>query len=111
MSVSGSRCDVCSDNYYGNPEVPGGRCQPCECSNNIDLLKPGNCDPHTGVCKQCLYHTTGDSCEVCEPGYFRLSDNAQCEGWFFQMGLYTFFKEIKQFWVKAIACSGTKIVA
>lgn len=75
----GSRCDVCSDNYYGNPEVPGGKCQPCECSNNIDLFKPGNCDPHTGVCKQCLSHTTGDHCEICEPGYFRLFENSFCE--------------------------------
>lgn len=76
----GSRCDVCSDNYYGNPEVPGGKCQPCECNNNIDLLKPGNCDPHTGICKQCLSHTTGDHCEICELGYFRLSKNLFCEG-------------------------------
>lgn len=76
---SGARCDVCSDNYYGNPEVPGGKCQPCECSDKIDLLAPGNCDPHTGKCLKCLYETTGDHCEVCRPGFFRYSEDRPCE--------------------------------
>ncbi|CAG9828598.1 unnamed protein product [Diabrotica balteata] len=76
---SGARCDVCSDNYYGNPEVPGGKCQPCECSDKIDLLAPGNCDPHTGKCLRCLHDTTGDHCEICRPGFFRYSDDRICE--------------------------------
>ncbi|XP_044764891.1 laminin subunit beta-1 isoform X1 [Coccinella septempunctata] len=76
---SGSRCDICADNYYGNPEVPGGKCQKCDCSDKIDELKQGNCDPHTGKCLQCLYDTTGDHCEVCRPGYFRYSEDEMCE--------------------------------
>nr|XP_023021103.1 laminin subunit beta-1 isoform X2 [Leptinotarsa decemlineata] len=76
---SGARCDVCSDNYYGNPEVPGGKCQPCDCNDKVDLLSPGNCDPHTGKCLKCLYDTIGDHCEVCKPGFFRYSEDRQCE--------------------------------
>lgn len=76
---SGSRCDVCSDNYFGNPELPGGSCQPCDCRNKIDLFVPGNCDPHSGKCLKCLNETTGDHCEVCRPGYFRFSEDRQCE--------------------------------
>ncbi|KAK9751877.1 Laminin EGF domain [Popillia japonica] len=75
---AGARCDVCVDNYYGNPEVPGGSCNPCECNDKIDLLRPGNCDPHTGKCKQCLYETTGDHCEICKPSYFRNSPEEMC---------------------------------
>ncbi|RZB39837.1 laminin subunit beta-1 [Asbolus verrucosus] len=76
---SGSRCDVCSDNYFGNPEEPGGSCQACDCNEKIDLLKPGNCDPHTGQCKQCLYETTGDHCEICRSGFFRYAEDRMCE--------------------------------
>lgn len=77
---AGSRCDVCADNNYGNPELPGGSCQSCDCSGKIDLLSPGNCDPHTGKCLKCLYETTGDHCEVCRAGFFRLSEDRICEG-------------------------------
>lgn len=75
----GSRCDVCDDNYYGNPEVPGGSCRPCNCNGQIDVLSPGNCDPHTGKCLKCLYETTGDHCEVCRPGFFRYTPDRMCE--------------------------------
>ncbi|KAJ8913194.1 hypothetical protein NQ315_009031 [Exocentrus adspersus] len=76
---SGARCDVCSDNYFGNPETPGGHCQHCDCNEKIDLFAPGNCDPHTGRCLKCLYETTGDHCEVCRPGFFRFAEDRQCE--------------------------------
>lgn len=67
---SGARCDICADNYYGNPDKPGGICQKCECSNNVDLSRNGNCDLRTGQCLQCLYDTTGDHCEICRDGYY-----------------------------------------
>ncbi|XP_025834691.1 laminin subunit beta-1-like, partial [Agrilus planipennis] len=76
---AGSKCDVCADNYYGNPEIPGGSCQLCDCSNKIDPLVPGNCDPHTGKCLRCLYDTTGDHCEICRDGFFRLSIDDNCQ--------------------------------
>lgn len=67
---AGSRCDVCADNFYGRPEELGGFCSPCDCNDNIDPTKPGNCDPHTGKCLQCLHNTDGDHCEVCKEGYY-----------------------------------------
>ncbi|CAG9760320.1 unnamed protein product [Ceutorhynchus assimilis] len=76
---AGAKCDICFDNYYGNPEIPGGSCQPCECNDKIDLSQPGNCDPHTGKCLKCLFDTTGDHCEICRDGYFRFADNMPCQ--------------------------------
>ncbi|KAF4532826.1 hypothetical protein B566_EDAN002677 [Ephemera danica] len=67
---AGPRCDVCGDNYYGNPETPGGSCRSCNCSNNIDISRPGNCDANTGECKQCLFNTEGFNCEVCKAYYY-----------------------------------------
>lgn len=85
--LSGTRCDVCSDNYYGNPEVPGGLCAPCDCNEKIDLLQPGNCDPHTGNCLKCLKETTGDHCEVCRDGFFRFAEDLPCQGNAFRMSI------------------------
>uniref|UniRef100_A0A8D8FJB6 Laminin subunit beta-1 n=1 Tax=Culex pipiens TaxID=7175 RepID=A0A8D8FJB6_CULPI len=70
QGYAGAKCDVCADNYFGNPERPGGTCQPCDCSNNVDLNQPGNCDAKTGKCQQCLYETEGDHCEFCRDGYY-----------------------------------------
>lgn len=66
----GPRCETCADNFFGNPEVPGGSCERCKCSNNVDPSRSGNCDPRTGRCLQCLYDTSGDHCEVCKPGFY-----------------------------------------
>ncbi|KAK9497974.1 hypothetical protein O3M35_003866 [Rhynocoris fuscipes] len=67
---TGPRCDVCADNYFGNPETPLGSCKECDCSGNIDLSLPGNCDSSTGECYKCLNNTTGFSCDRCLPNYF-----------------------------------------
>lgn len=67
---SGPQCEQCADGYYGNPLVPGGRCQPCECNNNIDPANFGNCDTLTGRCLACLYNTAGFSCDRCKSGYY-----------------------------------------
>lgn len=81
-TLSGARCDVCADNYFGDPELPGGSCQACNCSNNVDITRPGNCDPKTGHCVQCLFNTEGEHCEMCKKGYYGDAINQQCTGSF-----------------------------
>lgn len=78
--VAGSRCDVCADNHYGNPEEVGGSCHLCNCSNNIDISHPGNCDPHTGKCLKCLFNTDGDNCERCKDNFYLDERNQLCTG-------------------------------
>ncbi|XP_034940171.1 laminin subunit beta-1 isoform X2 [Chelonus insularis] len=75
----GARCENCAENYYGNPEDPNGKCQACDCSNNTDLARPGNCDPQTGRCLQCLYDTDGPNCQYCKPGYYGNALEKNCQ--------------------------------
>ncbi|KAF2347395.1 Laminin EGF domain, partial [Trinorchestia longiramus] len=65
----GPRCNECSDNYHGHPELVGGQCRACDCNGNIDLSRPGNCDRKTGECLACLFDTSGQNCGRCRPGY------------------------------------------
>ncbi|KAG8239509.1 hypothetical protein J437_LFUL019146, partial [Ladona fulva] len=73
-----SRCDVCADNYFGNPDTPGGSCRQCNCSNNIDISHPGNCDARTGECLKCLLNTEGFNCEICKPNFYGDAVNQNC---------------------------------
>ncbi|XP_033970026.1 laminin subunit beta-1-like [Trematomus bernacchii] len=66
----GARCDKCSPGYYGNPGETGGQCAPCRCNSNIDLLDPEACDPQSGRCLRCRFHSQGNACEHCSPGYY-----------------------------------------
>uniref|UniRef100_A0A3Q3KQ98 Laminin, alpha 2 n=1 Tax=Monopterus albus TaxID=43700 RepID=A0A3Q3KQ98_MONAL len=70
---TGPRCNRCSNGYYGNPTVPGGSCQPCDCHGNLDLSKPGSCDPVTGQCLRCRQGyggvgvvITAKNCQSCQ---------------------------------------------
>ncbi|RWS26837.1 laminin subunit beta-1-like protein, partial [Leptotrombidium deliense] len=74
----GDQCDKCAENYWGNPSVPGGKCLPCDCNNNIDISQPGNCDQRTGECLKCIYHTEGPNCERCVDGYYGNATRQQC---------------------------------
>ncbi|XP_054872127.1 laminin subunit alpha-2 isoform X5 [Amphiprion ocellaris] len=67
---TGLRCDRCSNGYYGQPTVPGGSCQPCDCHDNLDLSVPGSCDPITGQCLRCRQGYGGLACNSCAEGYY-----------------------------------------
>ncbi|XP_055088114.1 laminin subunit alpha-2 isoform X4 [Periophthalmus magnuspinnatus] len=67
---SGPRCDRCSNGYYGQPAVPGGSCQPCNCNGNLDLSLPESCHPITGQCLRCRPGYGGVACDVCANGYY-----------------------------------------
>ncbi|CAB1436742.1 unnamed protein product [Pleuronectes platessa] len=67
---TGPRCDRCSNGYYGQPAVPGGSCQPCDCHGNLDLSTPASCDPITGQCLRCRQGYGGEECGSCADGYY-----------------------------------------
>lgn len=63
----------CSSGYTGNPQVPGGSCQECECDRYGSLPVP--CDPVTGQCT-CKPGFTGWKCAGCEHRHAR--DGMRC---------------------------------
>ena len=65
----GMRCELCQENYYGDPVNSIG-CIPCDCNGNIALEEPGNCNTSSGVCLRCVGNTTGESCQVCATGFY-----------------------------------------
>uniref|UniRef100_A0A6Q2YJC7 Laminin, beta 2 (laminin S) n=1 Tax=Esox lucius TaxID=8010 RepID=A0A6Q2YJC7_ESOLU len=78
QGYTGPRCDQCAPGYFGNPSQPGGQCQPCRCSNNIDKSDAEACDRRTGECKKCLYNTEGPECGVCKSGYYGEASRRNC---------------------------------
>ena len=70
----GDRCEACDLGYFGDPTgtVSGtpSRCSNCSCNGNVDFDNPNSCDNVTGLCRDCLFNTTGDQCEACLDGYF-----------------------------------------
>ncbi|XP_074843522.1 laminin subunit alpha-1 isoform X4 [Carettochelys insculpta] len=60
----GQYCERCSLGYYGNPEVPGGTCQQCQCNPSGSIHN--NCDHISGQCF-CKKGVTGRLCDACEP--------------------------------------------
>ncbi|XP_032424850.1 laminin subunit beta-2 isoform X1 [Xiphophorus hellerii] len=73
-----ARCEECAPGYYGNPSQPGGRCQPCQCNNNIDMSDMDSCDRRMGECRKCLYNTEGPNCGICRSGYFGDASRRNC---------------------------------
>ena len=77
--ITGPNCEVCEENYYGNPLEEGGICQRCICNNNIDFSMPGSCEKSTGECLKCLYNTEGFNCELCISGYYGDASQQNCK--------------------------------
>uniref|UniRef100_A0A673C8G0 Laminin subunit beta-2-like n=1 Tax=Sphaeramia orbicularis TaxID=375764 RepID=A0A673C8G0_9TELE len=78
QGYTGARCEECAPGYYGNPSQPGGRCQPCQCNNNIDMSDMDACDRQTGECRKCLYNTEGPNCGICRSGYYGDASRRNC---------------------------------
>lgn len=73
LGITGARCELCADGYFGDPFGEWGPvrpCQPCQCNNNVDPRAPGNCDHLTGRCLKCIHNTAGVHCDQCKAGYF-----------------------------------------
>nr|XP_039265768.1 laminin subunit alpha-5-like isoform X2 [Styela clava] len=68
---TGDRCEYCSTGYFGNPHVIGGKCQTCNCHNNLDIGDDmETCNTETGGCSDCKFNTGGKYCERCADGYY-----------------------------------------
>ncbi|KAM9212714.1 laminin subunit gamma-2 [Dugong dugon] len=73
LGVTGARCELCADGYFGDPfgeRGPVRPCQPCQCNDNVDPSAPGNCDRLTGRCLKCIHNTAGFHCDQCKAGFF-----------------------------------------
>ncbi|XP_015437459.1 PREDICTED: basement membrane-specific heparan sulfate proteoglycan core protein [Dufourea novaeangliae] len=61
----GLSCEDCDVGYTrANEGLYLGICEPCNCNGHST-----QCNPDTGSCENCAHYTTGEFCEVCEPGY------------------------------------------
>jgi hypothetical protein len=70
-NTTGDRCQFCKDTFFGDAtNGMANDCQPCACSDvgatNNSCKSDGNCFCKMGV--------TGDKCDVCETGFFNLTE-------------------------------------
>lgn len=63
-------CQFCAPGFYGQPEIEGEICKPCECNGNIDPKLSGSCDSVSGECLLCLNNTGGPACNLCKQGFY-----------------------------------------
>ncbi|EDX09878.1 LanB2 [Drosophila simulans] len=69
----GSRCEQCSDGFFGDPTGLLGEvqtCKSCDCNGNVDPNAVGNCNRTTGECLKCIHNTAGEHCDQCLSGHF-----------------------------------------
>ncbi|XP_073532163.1 laminin subunit alpha-2 isoform X5 [Phyllobates terribilis] len=64
----GQYCERCASGYTGNPGIPGGSCQECECNpyGSLSMI----CHPTTGQCT-CRSEATGLKCGGCTDRHVR----------------------------------------
>ncbi|KAK6055015.1 laminin EGF-like protein, partial [Cooperia oncophora] len=60
---TGQYCESCVVGYFGEPSMPGGFCQSCDCHPDGSLN--GACNPLTGQC-ECRVGVTGRDCSRCQ---------------------------------------------
>lgn len=70
MCLHAFSCTTCDSGYFGRPLNDSQRCQPCECSGNVDPTVKDFCDTDTGQCINCLHNTTGRNCARCADGFY-----------------------------------------
>eukprot|EP00079_Xenopus_tropicalis_P035929 XP_017949700.1 PREDICTED: laminin subunit alpha-2 isoform X3 [Xenopus tropicalis] len=68
LGYEGQYCERCASGYTGNPGVPGGSCQECECNpyGSLSMI----CHPTTGQCT-CKTGSTGLKCAGCTDRHAR----------------------------------------
>ncbi|KAG8188529.1 hypothetical protein JTE90_004764 [Oedothorax gibbosus] len=65
IGYSGLSCEDCDAGYTrSGAGLYLGLCEPCFCNSHSS-----DCDPETGICKNCQHNTGGDFCEECLSGY------------------------------------------
>ena len=67
---TGDKCEMCAASFFGNPEVIGESCTPCQCNDNINVTDPMACDHKNGHCLICTNNAAGEACSECAPGFF-----------------------------------------
>ncbi|KAJ8011942.1 hypothetical protein DPEC_G00063550 [Dallia pectoralis] len=80
--TTGSRCNICQDGFYGDPQGEHGfqtPCRPCDCNGHADPDAVRSCDPQTGRCLKCVNLTTGYFCDKCLEGYHHNTPSEACK--------------------------------
>ncbi|GFS51261.1 basement membrane-specific heparan sulfate proteoglycan core protein [Trichonephila inaurata madagascariensis] len=65
IGYTGLSCEDCDAGYTrSGAGLYLGLCEPCFCNSHSS-----DCDPETGICRNCQHNTGGDFCEECLSGY------------------------------------------